>query len=61
MKILDQLDKLNLDAAAKTQVGTGSSVDQVKRRLKYETDYSSQRPEIRPSFWNWPICGGLWR
>jgi len=60
MKILDQLDKLNLDSAAKTQVAAlvQSLLDQVKKEAeKYETDLQAKDSKFRPSSWNWHICG----
>ena len=46
MKILDQLDELNLDAAAKTQVAAlvQALLDQVKKEAE-KYGYSSQRPQ----------------
>ena len=47
MKILDQLDELNLDAAAKTQVAAlvQSLLDQVKK--EYETDIQAKDLKIQ--------------
>jgi transposase len=50
MKILDQLDELNLDAAAKTQVAAlvQSLLDQVKKEAeKYETDIQAKDLKIQ--------------
>jgi len=50
MKILDQLDKLNLDSAAKTQVAAlvQSLLDQVKKEAeKYETDLQAKDLKIQ--------------
>jgi len=50
MKILDQLDKLNLDSAAKTQIAAlvQSLLDQVKKEAeKYETDIQTKDLKIQ--------------
>ena len=62
MKILEQLDDLNLDAAAKTQVTAliQALLDQVKKDAEtieaYITTSSPKTSKFRPSSWNWRIC-----
>ena len=64
MKILDQLDELNLDAAAKTQVAAlvQALLDQVKKEAaeKYETDIQTKDLKIQALILELAhLCGGF--
>jgi len=56
MKILDQLDKLNLDSAAKTQLAAWvqALLDQVKQEAeKYESDIQAKDLKIQALILEW--------